>query len=67
MFRGSTKRDPIIVGKPADFMLKNIADRFALDRDQICMVGDRLDTDILFGKNGGLSTCLVLSGEYYTQ
>eukprot|EP00983_Pelagomonas_calceolata_P128992 1161566-Pelagomonas_calceolata.AAC.6 len=27
------------------------------------MVGDRLDTDIMFGKNGGLSTCLVLSGE----
>jgi len=26
------------------------------------MVGDRLDTDIMFGKNGGLSTCLVLSG-----
>eukprot|EP00210_Caulerpa_lentillifera_P000510 g493.t1 len=60
--KGSTKRDPIIVGKPADFMLKNIADRFQLDRNQICMVGDRLDTDILFGKNGGLTTCLVLSG-----
>lgn len=62
LFRGSTKQDPIIVGKPADFMLKNIADRFDLDREQICMVGDRLDTDILFGKNGGLTTCLVLSG-----
>jgi len=60
--KGSTRRDPIIVGKPADFMLKNIADRFNLNRDQICMVGDRLDTDILFGKNGGLTTCLVLSG-----
>lgn len=30
---------------------------------QICMVGDRLDTDILFGKNGGLTTMLCLSGE----
>eukprot|EP00882_Tetradesmus_deserticola_P028481 GHRQ01031733.1.p1 GENE.GHRQ01031733.1~~GHRQ01031733.1.p1 ORF type:complete len:378 (+),score=137.25 GHRQ01031733.1:85-1218(+) len=60
---GSTKREPITVGKPAEFMLDNIARTFGLQRQQICMVGDRLDTDILFGKNGGLTTCLVLSGE----
>lgn len=59
---GSTKREPITVGKPAEFMLDNIAKTFNLQRQQICMVGDRLDTDILFGKNGGLTTCLVLSG-----
>jgi ribonucleotide monophosphatase NagD (HAD superfamily) len=59
---GSTKREPITVGKPAEFMLDNIARAFGLQRQQICMVGDRLDTDILFGKNGGLTTCLVLSG-----
>jgi phosphoglycolate phosphatase len=59
---GSTKREPITVGKPAEFMLDNIARTFGLQRQQICMVGDRLDTDILFGKNGGLTTCLVLSG-----
>jgi len=60
--RGSTKREPIVVGKPAEFMLANIADKFGLERSQICMVGDRLDTDILFGKDGGLATVLVLSG-----
>ena len=26
------------------------------------MVGDRLDADILFGKQGGLATLLVLTG-----
>jgi ribonucleotide monophosphatase NagD (HAD superfamily) len=26
------------------------------------MVGDRLDTDMKFGKNGGLKTLLVLTG-----
>lgn len=62
--KGSSKREPIVVGKPADFMLKDIADKFKLNRDEICIVGDRLDTDIMFGINGGLSTCLVLSGYY---
>ena len=59
---GSTKQEPIVVGKPAEFMLANIADTFKLERSQICMVGDRLDTDILFGQGGGLTTMLVLSG-----
>ena len=26
------------------------------------MIGDRLDADILFGKQGGLATLLVLTG-----
>lgn len=26
------------------------------------MVGDRLDTDVLFGTDNGLETCLTLSG-----
>lgn len=59
---GSTKREPLTVGKPSEFMLENIANTFKLQRSEICMVGDRLDTDIMFGKNGGLATCLVLSG-----
>jgi phosphoglycolate phosphatase len=60
--RGSTKREPTVVGKPEGFMLKNIAAKFGLSPDQICMVGDRLDTDVMFGKKGGLTTALVLSG-----
>ena len=60
---GSTKKEPLTVGKPNGFMLENIAKQFGLKPDQICMVGDRLDTDIQFGKSGGLTTCLVLSGE----
>ena len=60
--KGSTKQEPTVVGKPDGFMLRNIAQRFQLKPEQICMVGDRLDTDIMFGQNGGLTTALVLSG-----
>ena len=60
--KGSTRQEPTVVGKPAEFMLADIATRFGLKRSQICMVGDRLDTDILFGAHGGLTTMLVLSG-----
>lgn len=61
-YAGSTKREPTVVGKPAEFVLNDIAAKFGLRRDQICMVGDRLDTDVLFGQHGGLTTMLVLSG-----
>jgi len=53
-----------VVGKPEEFMLANIAEACGLRRDQICMVGDRLDTDIQFGRDGGLTTMLVLSGSW---
>lgn len=52
-----------MVGKPSGFMLDNIATSFGLKKEEICMVGDRLDTDILFGQRGGLTTMLVLSGQ----
>merc|ERR1712176_213111 len=50
---GSAAREPYTVGKPSTFNI---------DKSEICMVGDRLDTDIMFGQNGGLRTMLVLSG-----
>ena len=32
---GSTKREPTVVGKPAEFMLENIANKFGLRREQV--------------------------------
>nr|XP_048325116.1 phosphoglycolate phosphatase 1A, chloroplastic-like [Ziziphus jujuba var. spinosa] len=59
---GSTQREPLVVGKPSTFMMDYLATKFGITKSQICMVGDRLDTDILFGQNGGCKTLLVLSG-----
>ncbi|KAL2651118.1 hypothetical protein R1flu_019246 [Riccia fluitans] len=60
--KGSTKKEPTVVGKPSTFMLDYLANKFKINKKQICMVGDRLDTDILFGQNGGCKTLLVLTG-----
>lgn len=61
--RGCTGLEPRVVGKPASLMIDYIAEKFGIaDRSRICMVGDRLDTDIAFGRNNGLKTCMTLSG-----
>eukprot|EP00741_Cyanophora_paradoxa_P007538 tig00001154_g7291.t1 len=60
--KASSGVDPVLVGKPAPFMLNWMCERFGIKPEQICMVGDRLDTDILFGLDGGLRTMLVLTG-----
>ena len=57
-----TKRSPIVLGKPNTQMLDILISEFDLDPKCTCMIGDRLDTDIAFGKNGNLSTILVLTG-----
>ncbi|VVB08298.1 unnamed protein product [Arabis nemorensis] len=59
---GSTDREPIVVGKPSTFMMDFLLQKFGTETSRMCMVGDRLDTDILFGQNAGCKTLLVLSG-----
>ena len=60
--KGCTGREPTLVGKPSPLMIDYIVDKYGCERSRICMVGDRLDTDILFGQNNGLLSCLTLSG-----
>jgi len=61
--KGCTGQEPVLVGKPSPLMIEYLADKYGLtDRKRICMVGDRLDTDIAFGRDNGTQTCLVLSG-----
>jgi len=59
----STGREPIVLGKPASSLMKLIIKSTGLDPQRTCMVGDRLETDIAFGNEGGLKyTLLVLTG-----
>jgi len=60
--KGCTGQVPTVVGKPSPLMIDYLADKLKLDKSRICMVGDRLDTDVLFGTDNGLKTVLVLSG-----
>lgn len=60
--KGCTGKEPNVVGKPSPLMVDYIVNKYKIDRSRICMVGDRLDTDILFGTDNGLQTCLTLSG-----
>ncbi|KAJ0081666.1 hypothetical protein Patl1_09654 [Pistacia atlantica] len=53
---GSTEREPIVVGKPSTFIMEFLLKKFQIDTSRMCMVGDRLDTDILFGQNAGCRT-----------
>ena len=62
--RLTTDRVPeYIMGKPHSIAGDRISKRYNLPPSQIAMVGDRLYTDIAFGKNCGFVSILVLSGE----
>jgi phosphoglycolate/pyridoxal phosphate phosphatase family enzyme len=60
--KGCTGQEPTLVGKPSPLMIDYIVSKYGIQRSEICMVGDRLDTDVLFGNNNGLSSILTLSG-----
>jgi 4-nitrophenyl phosphatase len=56
-------KEPLALGKPSQAMMDAIEGKFKLDRKRTCMVGDRLNTDIKFGIEGGLGgTLAVLTG-----
>jgi 4-nitrophenyl phosphatase len=62
--KASTGREPdLIVGKPNRLFVQKAAERVSLPLSTMCMIGDRLYTDIAMGTTAGIPTILVLSGE----
>lgn len=59
-----TGRKPMLVGKPENVMAKFILQSLppGLDPSRVLMIGDRLNTDILFGSNSNFPTLLVFTG-----
>lgn len=61
--QAATGRLPdVVIGKPNAGIAEAAALRFGVELSQICMIGDRLYTDIALGQCG-VQTALVLSGE----
>lgn len=56
------EREPTVTGKPSPFLLTDIVARHGCVPARMMMVGDRLDTDILWGRNTGMATLLVMTG-----
>ncbi len=59
----ATEQEPLFVGKPGNILMDLSLSRLEnIAKDQILMVGDRLETDIAAGQAFGARTALVLSG-----
>lgn len=59
----STGVEPTYFGKPYVQTVEMISEYTGLSRDEMCVFGDRLYTDIAMGKLHGVTATLVLTGE----
>lgn len=63
LITASTGKTPLYFGKPYKFTADYIAEMSGISFEKTAIVGDRLYTDIALGKNNGLTSILVLTGE----
>ena len=59
----STGKVPTYFGKPYKETLEMIAEATGIKKEEMCIFGDRLYTDIALGKKHGVTAILVLTGE----
>ena len=63
MIEASTGKSPHIIGKPNQEVVNVLSQKLDIEKEKMAMVGDRLYTDIMLGKNADITSILVLSGE----
>jgi len=52
----------LLAGKPSPIIMQVALDLLGLPPDRCMMIGDRLETDMLMGRQAGMATAVVLTG-----
>ena len=63
MIFNATGKRPVVIGKPSALMPELAMDKLGIAKEQTCVVGDRIYTDVKSGLNAGCVGILVMSGE----
>lgn len=58
----SDREPDAVLGKPSKAMMECIEANFHFNPKRTVMIGDRLNTDMMFGANSGLNTLFILTG-----
>lgn len=63
MIYNATGKRPVVIGKPSPLMPELAMERLGIGKEQTCVIGDRIYTDVKSGLNAGITGILVMSGE----
>ena len=63
MIFNATGKRPVVIGKPSPLMPQLAMERLGFGKEETCVVGDRIYTDVKSGLNAGITGILVMSGE----
>lgn len=63
MIKSATNKEPLIIGKPNQYIIDALIEKYNFSKDDLIIVGDRIYTDIATGVNCNFQSALVLTGE----
>lgn len=63
MIFNATGKRPVVIGKPSPLMPQLAMDWLGYSKEETCVIGDRIYTDVKSGLNAGITGILVMSGE----